>query len=342
MKTILNNMEYTAIDLFAGIGGLSLGFKQNGFKTIFANDNDKGAAETFKHNFPEVNFSDEDVHNITEDQLKKIIGDKKINIVMAGIPCQSFSMAGYRIRNNIDMTEDPRHYLFKEFIRIVGIVNPDVVLIENVKGILSIKDGKIKNLIIKGLNDLGYNVDYKILNSADYGVPQTRERVIFIGNKHGFENKFPEPTHDKNDYVGVGNVLKKVPGLNHEPRFLTGDTLKRMQLIKPGENWTSLPEELQTGSRHSGAFGRLHPDKPSKTLLTRSDTPTVGYVTHPTEHRTLTVREGARIQGFPDDFELKGFKISQYKQVGNAVPVGLSDALALEIKSLLARIHKQE
>jgi DNA (cytosine-5)-methyltransferase 1 len=334
--------NYTIVDLFSGIGGLSLGFKEHGFKNIFSSDFDQGVSETFQHNFPDVNFSKEDIKDLTEERLKEIVKNEKINVVMAGIPCQSFSMAGYRIRNDVDASDDPRHFLYKEFMRVVKILNPDVVLIENVKGILSIKKGEIKDLIMKELENLGYNVDCRVLNSADYGVPQTRERVIFIGNKFGLKNIFPKGTHNPQNYVGVGTVLKDIKGSNHEPRFLTGDTLKRVKLIKPGENWTSLPKDLQTKSRHSGAFGRLDPDKPSRTLLTRADTPTVGYVTHPTEHRTLTVRESARIQGFPDDFEFKGSKSSQYKQVGNAVPVGLSRALASEIKSLLMRIHEQE
>lgn len=326
--------QYKIVDLFAGVGGLSMGFDDNGFTTVMANDFDEDAANTFKTNHPHVKFIDGDVAKIDKKLIKETIGDTQIDVMMGGIPCQSFSMAGRRIRKGIDNSDDPRHFLYKEYFRLLDILKPKVAVIENVKGILSSHDGEIIKEILISFKDRGYKADYKLLDASDYGVPQARQRVVIIANKIGQDNVFPDK-HEKK--IPVGEVLKDVPddAHNHEKRYLTGKTLERVKLIKPGQNWTFLPEELQTKSIHSGAYGRIDPSKPSKTLTTRFDTPSVGYVTHPTENRTLTVREGARIQTFPDNFVFTGARMKQYKQVGNAVPVKLGYELSKGIKKML-------
>jgi len=192
--------------------------------------------------------------------------------------------------------------------------------------------GTVKDEIVRELEKRGYKTDYKVLNASQHGVPQKRERVFFIANKLGKDNIFPE---HKKEVTNVGSVLNNIKGENHEPRELKGATLERVKLIKQGENWTSLPKKLQTKSVHSGAYGRINPNEPSRTLTTRFDTPSVGYVTHPYENRTLTVREGARIQTFPDSYVFRGNRMSQYRQVGNAVPVQLASEVAKGIKKML-------
>lgn len=326
---------YNVVDLFSGVGGLSLGFIESGFNLVLANDNDPEIAETFIANHPETKFILDDIHNISKETLAKYLLNKKIDVLVGGVPCQSFSMVGYRTTGKEKNINDPRNFLFKEFIRIAKILEPKVIIIENVKAILSSHKGKIRDEIIEELNKLGYEVDVQVLNSADYGVAQLRERAIFLANNMGKKNIFPDKTHNPSNYVPVIEVLKNVPTANHEPRQLRGKVLERVRLIKPGENWRSLPLELQTGSKHSGAYGRLDPNKPSRTLTTRFDTPPGGYVTHPYEDRAITVREGARIQGFPDEFKFKGSKVSQYKQVGNAVAIGVSRALAKSVIKML-------
>lgn len=318
-----------------------MGFEQNGFETLFANDFDEYAAETYKYNHKKTPFIDGDVSKISEKQIFRIIGDKEVDLVVGGIPCQSFSMAGYRIRRGIDNSEDPRHFLYKEFFRILDIVKPKIAIIENVKGILSSHGGGVVKDILLSFENRGYKADYKLLDASDYNVPQARERVIIMANKIGANNIFPVKSHQK---IAVGDVLKDIPknAPNHEPRKLSGITLKRVQMIKPGQNWTNLPTELQTKSIHSGAYGRIDPAKPSRTLTTRFDTPSVGYVTHPYEDRTLTVREGARIQTFPDDFVFCGPRLKQYKQVGNAVPVQLSYAISKGVKEMLDAFYKNQ
>ncbi len=326
--------NYNTVDLFAGVGGLSLGFNKNGFKTIFANDIDGYAGETFINNHKDVEFFVGDIKKLNAKDLKKYIGGEKIHILMGGIPCQSFSMAGYRIRKGIDNSDDPRHFLYKEFFRILDIIKPPIALIENVKGILSNNNGLILEEIMNSFTNRGYKVDYKLLDASKYGVPQIRQRVFIVATTLDTEILFPK---EKNTVIPVGDVLKNIPEnlANHEKRFLRDKSLDRASRLLPGQNWKDLPKHLQTKSIHSGAYGRIDPSLPARTITTRFDTPSVGFVTHPTEDRTLTVREGARIQTFPDNFIFYGPKMSQYKQVGNAVPVKLAYEVSKGIKKML-------
>lgn len=341
MKMVNMDGRYNIVDLFCGVGGLSLGFNLNGYKTIFANDIDKDASNTFKLNHPDVPFLQRDIAKIVTEEILQIIGNNKVHVLMAGIPCQSFSMSGYRIRKGIDNSEDPRHFLYREFFRIMDILQPDVVLIENVKGILSSHSGAIVKDIKYSLNERQYFCQHRLLNASQYGVPQIRERVFIIGNKLGESIIFPKKQCRQIPVsVVLNNIDKQLH--NNEKRYLTGITLQRMKLIKPGENWRKLPKELQTKSIHSGAYGRIDPNKPSRTLTTRFDSPPVGYVTHPLENRTLTVREGARIQTFPDDFIFTGKRMQQYKQVGNAVPVKLSYEVSKGIKVMLDTFYENQ
>ncbi len=333
-------VKYKIIDLFSGVGGLSLGFSNTKFDLVLGADIDTDAGNTFIQNHPKSKFYLGDIKNLNASQIKKLIGNTKIDILVGGVPCQSFSMVGNRTTKKEGNLNDPRHYLFREFIRVAKILKPKIVVIENVKGILSAHKGEIKNEIINELEKIGFKVDYKLLNSAEYGVAQLRERVVFLGNNLGIKNIFPKKTHSSQNYVCIKEVFKNLPKINHEPRPLKGKVLERVKLIKPGENWKVLPKELQTGSKHSGAYGRLDPNQPSRTLTTRFDTPPGGYVTHPKENRAITVREGARSQSFPDNFVFTGNRSSQYRQVGNAVPVGLSKALSLGILKMLASTSK--
>lgn len=325
------------IDFFAGVGGLSLGFTSKGAELVFANDFDKAASQTFRLNHRNVPFHEGSIENLDLDTIKSLgVDTSDIDVIMGGVPCQAFSMAGKRIRTTSKDKVDERIYLFRHFLRFVREINPKVVLIENVRGITSMLGGEVMREISSSLSGLGYEVNWKYLNAADFGAPQVRIRTIILANRIKVENIFPEPIVDKENWVPVRDVLQNLPALNHEPRFLTGLALQRVSNILPGENWTSLPKELQTKSVHSGAYGRLDPNQPARTLTTRFDTPSVGYVTHPEENRTLTVREGARIQGFPDDFEFCGTKMDQYKQVGNAVSPYMSFALAESVAEMLS------
>ena len=327
------NKKPTFIDLFAGVGGMSLGFIDAGFDLLCAIDFDEDCYNTFKRNHKNVPFICDDVKKLSRKKLESY-NVFSVDVVVAGIPCQSFSFAGKRNRERFARKEDDRNYLFKEVIRISKMLNPKIVVFENVKGILSLKNGKIKQQIVNDLAKIGYSADWKILDASNFGTPQKRERVVFVANKMGIDNIFPKVKKDAKIKT-VGDVFKNVKGPNHVPRELRGVVLKRVKLVDEGQNWKNLPKHLQTKSVHSGAYGRLNSSEPSRTILTRFDTPSVGYVVHPKKDRVITVREAARLQDFPDDFEFTGSLLSQCRQVGNAVPVNMARSIANSVKKML-------
>ncbi len=364
--------KYKVIDLFAGCGGFSLGFKKAGFNIIKAVEFDKQIAQTYEHNHIGTKIYVEDISKIdTEEFFTRGESD----VIIGGPPCQGFSMAGSRIRNN-GFLNDPRNYLFKHYVNIVRIVRPKIFILENVKGILTMQKGEIFNEILKTFSNKiffegdKYYVHYKVVKATDYGIPQKRERVILIGvlNKdfdidYAFnqvkiklENKdsnFFNPVSTWDAISDLGNPTdtglvstqkasnyyqKQIQstGRNTTNHMITNhskQTLKRMQKIEEGENWMKLKESIN--SVHSGSYGRLEKDKPAVTITTRFDTPSGGRFIHPIENRTITPREAARLQSFPDNFEFKGSKGSICKQIGNAVPPKLSYFLANLINYIL-------
>jgi len=327
----------SVVDLFAGVGGLSSGFVATGHALLFASDFDRAASATFTHNHPGVPFYLESIENLDPHFVMEELGLRKgeLDVLVGGVPCQAFSMAGIRIRKESQGQLDERVYLFRHFLRFARALNPKVIVIENVPGILSMLNGAVIDEIKSSLETLGYEVSWKLVNAADHGAPQLRTRAIILANRLSKHNTFPTPEFSKDTYKTIREAFRNLPELNHEPRPLSGLTLERVKLLKQGENWTHLPEQLRTKSVHSGAYGRLRFDAPARTLTTRFDTPSVGYVTHPIEHRALTVREGARIQGFSDNFEFLGTRMQQYKQVGNAVSPYMSLAIAKSVNTMI-------
>jgi DNA (cytosine-5)-methyltransferase 1 len=330
----------TVVDLFAGVGGLSLGFEELGFDLVFANEKDTAAARTLRRNHPGVLVDESSIEDLSPNKLIEL-GQlpSHVDVLVGGVPCQAFSMAGIRIRTAQKDLLDERIYLFRHFLKFAEALKPKYVIIENVRGITSMLNGQVLEEIFSSLQKLGYQVEWRYLNAADFGAPQLRIRTVIIAALRDLPIVFPAATFDSDNYKTVGEALKDLPLANHQPRPLSGIALERVRLLKQGQNWTNLPVELQTKSIHSGAYGRLSLDKPARTLTTRFDTPSVGYVTHPTENRCLTVREGARIQGFPDDFIFEGTTMQQYRQVGNAVSPFMSRAIAKQISISLDRIE---
>ncbi|MCT7447163.1 DNA cytosine methyltransferase [Aliarcobacter skirrowii] len=304
---------------------------------------------------------------ISQKNIKEIFDNKSCtcDVIFGGPPCQGFSMSGYRIRNKTPFLEDKRNLLFKEFIRMVKYLNPKVFVIENVPGILNYDDGSVKGEIFLAFKKLGYDIEAKVLCAADYGVPQLRNRAFFIGNRIGIDSNelFPEQTHIKENYITISDAISDIPSLNAGENFgeleytknhglteyqsrLRGDnkilynhsstkhkneTLKILSMIKQGQTMKDLPENLRTKSVHSGAYGRMEENKPAYTLTTRLNTPSVGRITHPTQDRTITPREAARIQSFPDSFKFIGDITSIGMQIGNAVPPVLAEAIGNKI-----------
>lgn len=315
--------------------------------------------------------ADKDVKDSSYD-MKGIFKslDKKCDIIIGGPPCQGFSMAGNRIRNGVDFFSDKRNLLFLEYYRMVKALMPKVFIIENVQGILNYNNGKTAEEIKTKFEALGYNVHSELLCAAEYGVPQLRKRAFFIGNKIGLESKnlFPEPTHAPESYIkvweAIGDLPQLEPGIkldpfavkdyklsesvfqnkmrsnknlvyNHSSSCPSPKTIEILKLIKPGEGIKDLPKSYHTGSVHSGAYGRMDPNKPSYTITTRLNTPSVGRITHPFKHRTITPREAARIQSFDDSYRFFGNITSLGIQIGNAVPPLLAYNIAKKIKEFL-------
>jgi DNA (cytosine-5-)-methyltransferase len=335
------------IDLFCGIGGLSLGFEQAGFEVCAAVDMWADAVKTYNHNRKEKVAKVISVEDFNEKELSSIIATEKITGIIGGPPCQGFSTVGKR---EID---DPRNKMYLEFYKAVKLVNPDFFVIENVKGMLTLNKGAfVKDLLKRfGEDGLGYTISYQLLNAADYGIPQNRYRVFYVGIKNK-KFVFPEPfdykltakdgisdlegaTQEKygsepqNDFQRAmrGNIKKP---LNQDYTTHTEKTISIISQVPDGGNIRDLPEEIWHVRKYNKAFERMGTFKPSNTI----DTGHRNYF-HYSEPRIPTVRESARIQSFPDSFEILGTRGSQYKQVGNAVPPMLSKIIAERIKTEL-------
>lgn len=359
------------IDLFAGCGGLSLGFMKSGYSVEKAVEYDEKIANTYKMNHPEVEVIVDDIRNIDQSGIFKS-GDA--DVIIGGPPCQGFSMAGARIRNGF--IDDPRNYLFKHYFNVVKTVKPKAFVMENVKGIMTMQNGKIFEEILKIFSDPEmldgepYKLNYRVVKAVEFGVPQKRERMIIIGTRNIdfdfnalWEQTRKEILHDYPHYFdmvtiedAIGNLgvtsddgsinnpkpitdYQKYLATNREK--LTNHTrtnhsriaVDRMSRVANGENFMALEETIN--SVHSGSYGRLCWDEQAPTITTRFDTPAGGRFIHPIEDRTLSPREAARIQSFPDDFVFYGNKTSICKQIGNAVPPKVSYFLARLISKII-------
>ena len=340
-------MKYRIIDLFCGIGGFSYGFEMTRkFETILGVDFWDVALSTFSRNHPKTNVVQGDVTKLENSFFEEYAG--KADVIIAGPPCQGFSMSGKR-----DIF-DVRNSLFHEVVRIVSVVQPKVVVIENVVGLLSMvtPDGKaVKDEIENDLRALGYQVQHRVLLASDYGVPQNRKRVIFIASKKG-DIVYPSPTVEKP--VTVGDALGNIPEdgklyttpqneyqkmmsgrpeiLNHNPIKHAPLIVKRMHSVPQGGNWQDIPLELgQGGGVHSNNYRRLKWDEPSITIKHVSKS----MIIHPIFDRTPTIREVARIQSFDDNFEILGTIYNQHQQLANAVPPLLGKAIADSVYKML-------
>jgi DNA (cytosine-5)-methyltransferase 1 len=343
------------IDLFSGVGGLSHGFEDVGFEPVVAIDFWDDAIKTYNHNRIDKVGIAMDVTKFNDELLPNILKEHKIDGIIGGPPCQGFSTA--RLSNateKIGKVNESRNHLYLEFFRTVDIVRPKFFLIENVRGLVSANKGAFVKDIIERFGGIGYNVTYKILNASDYGVPQNRQRVFFIGLLEG-QFEFPEKfafkvstkeaikdliksneddiqkysTTSKNEYQKLmrnGNKTVK----NHEITIHNEQTTNVISMVPDGGNIKSLPPEYWEIRKYNKAFQRMNSEFPSNTI----DTGHRNYF-HYEANRIPTARESARIQSFPDSFEFLGTKGSQYKQIGNAVPPLLAKVLAEKIKTYL-------
>lgn len=348
------------IDLFAGVGGLSLGFEQEGFEVVLANEIDQSIANAYIKNRKDPKMIVADIKELPVESTFQSFHED-ISVVVGGPPCQGYSQKGQR-----KSIKDERNFLFRYFVNVVKEVRPQYFVMENVPNLLTTENGYFKNEIISLFNEIDYAITADILCASDYGVPQNRNRAFIIGKKGALESVSMPKKVDRRTTVwdaisdlnylnsGEGSEVQdyRMPAQSDYQRELRkGSTvlynhvvtnhskiaLERLAMIPPNGGKEFLPPEHLTKSIYSGTWTRMDADGVSVTITTRFDTPASGKFTHPYLDRAITVREAARIQSFPDTFRFYGTKTSQMKQVGNAVPPMLANAVARAIKDDILR-----
>lgn len=397
----------TFIDLFAAPGGLSLGFEMAGFRSLAAVDIDSKGMQTYSSNFPDSEIIIADVRKLESKTLMDRAGISRgdVDVITGGPPCQGFSITGrvkiaslakegrWNLKNHHPkFIDDPRNVLYREFVRIVRDLQPVAFVMENVPGMMSYKDGKIVKEIIEDFRKIGYRTEARILNAVQFGVPQIRKRIFFVGIRmdEGDSILWPQPTHkepantrislddfDSGDrlkppvtvWEAIGDLPDPVLGRprladvkleydkdpfsdyqkwarkgsegvhNHIARRHSERDVKVFSIMKEGQWWRDLPADIKKlyGYRDDifhDKMKRLRKDRPSWTVVAHLHKDGYMYI-HPTQPRTITVREAARLQSFPDTFIFRGFRTDQFKQVGNAVPPLLAKAVAMAVKEML-------
>lgn len=336
----MNKNNYM-IDLFSGCGGLSFGFEQAGFKCLIGVDIDPSALNTFSYNHKNAISLNLDLSKKESiDIIINKIHNRKIDLIVAGPPCQGFSLTGKREEDDI------RNKLFYSVFELAEKTAPNYIVIENVPGIATLYNGRARKAVINEFERLGYSLSEKLIYAPDYGVPQIRKRMFFVGIRNGKPFDFPHPTHTNNNYITCEQAIGDLPNLekelgneisdyisapiseyqksmrkkslkliNHVATKHTDLVVSVIKQVPEGGNHKNLPEGVGNSRKFNEAWTRYHSQKPSKTI----DTGHRNHF-HYRWNRVPTVRENARLQSFPDIFEFKGNKTQQYKQVGNAVP----------------------
>jgi len=346
-ERVSRDHHYTSIEIFAGCGGLALGLKYAGFEHLLLNEIDKKASTTLQNNIPSWNVINDDIHNVCFKEYKH-----KVDLLSGGFPCQAFSYAGNKMGFN-----DTRGTLFFEFARAVKEIEPKMFLAENVRGLMNHDNGRTLSTIKSVIYDIGYTlVEPKVLKAIYYKVPQKRERLFLIGIRNDLYNddlfRFPDPYHA---VLTMKDALKKGVLYSCDVPLSLGqkypDRKKEiLNHVPPGGCWRNLPVDLQKeymqksfylGGGKTGMARRLSWDEPSLTL-TCAPAQKQTERCHPEETRPLTVREYARIQTFPDNWQFYGSISSQYKQIGNAVPVNLAATVGRSLIRALNKIYQAE
>lgn len=350
--------KYKVMDLFAGVGGLSYGFAHNSsFEIVVANEIEKDIAAAYVLNHPDVKMINDDIRCLTAERINEALGGAKIDIIIGGPPCQSYSTLGKR-------KMDDRAHLFEEYCRVLSLVQPRLFLFENVSGLMSMQGGKLIEIIKAEFQKLGYHVKSKLLNAVDYGVPQYRERVILVGMKAENSFEYPAATHGEGfglqphrtveDAFSDLPVLKSGQGSteyaaapqNDYQRYLRAESdhleentaptngphlIRIMEALPDGGSKNDLPEELRPKSGYGNTYAKMWWRRPAPTVTRNFATPSSSRCVHPRDSRALTTREGARLQSFPDDYKFYGSRGMKNLEIGNAVPPLLSAALAEQV-----------
>ena len=353
--------QYNIVDLFAGVGGLSYGFSiLPQFNIIAANEIEKDISVAYKLNHPDVKMINCDINDLTEEFLNETLDGKKIDVVVGGPPCQSYSTLGKR-------QMDDRANLFLQYKRILKILKPTAFVFENVLGILSMDKGNLFRQIESEFKDLGYNLKSRVLDAVDFGVPQHRERVILVGFKGENNFVFPEPTHGEGlkPYVTLKDAIGDLPELksgeskknykdeatNDFLRFVRKNSsdiveehcspkngehlIKIMETLKEGQSKNDLPEDIRPKSGYGNTYAKLWWERPSTTITRNFACPSSSRCIHPRDSRAMSIREGARLQSFPDDYKFYGSDGMKRLEIGNAVPPLLSMVIAKQMLEAL-------
>lgn len=367
----------TAIDLFCGAGGLSAGLQMAGFEVLAGNDLFDAAGRTFEATHPKAKFFGQPIEDLDPEVLLREVGlvRGELTVLVGGPPCQAYS-----VYNHQRGMHDERSQLFRQYLRLVDALHPEWIVMENVAGIFSIAGGEAVHAIETELRALGYNVEYQIMRAEQFGVPQERRRVVFIGNRIGAPIRHPQPTHGPGlePLVTIEDAISDLPELSNgedpglqnyakEPssnyqRLLRGNAtvvtchaaprlgqvnIDRIAHIPPGGSWRDIPFELLPAgmkrakrSDHTKRYGRMTWDGLACTILTKCDIHWGAYL-HPAQDRAISVREAARLQSFPDSFEFAGSKTEQYVQVGNAVPPLVGKAIGETLLQIIEELDDE-
>ena len=320
---------YNVVDLFSGCGGLTKGFEDAGFRSILGVEIDPDAAKTYDANFKDAAVWSGDIHDLSNEEALRMIDGQEVHVLTGGFPCQGFSVAGER------NPDDERNQLFRQMIRFTELFNPMFVVCENVPGIITMDDGRFMNEIFDSFRDIGYTITARVLESADFGVPQYRPRTFFIANRFGEDNPYPIELLEQKDHVTIEEAiddLKEVPrdaSINHEWTAHRKDTIERIKKVKPGHSLYDT---------YADAFKRQYRGLPSMTVKENHG----GTHIHHDLDRCISAREMARLQSFPDDFFFQGTMKRAMFQLGNAVPPLLAKHVALALRPTLARLTNHE
>lgn len=333
-------MDFTYIDLFSWAWWFSLGFEKAWYKNIFSIDFEKSYCETYRKNFPKHTLIEKDISKLSDNEVIELVGNQKVDVIIWWPPCQGFSMAWSIWRNFID---DPRNHLFLEFARIVSIVQPEIFVMENVARLFTHNNWKTKEQILDKFHDLGYTVTVDVVNMVNYWVPQKRSRVIFIWTKSGERINVPRATNSV--FKSIKDAIGHFPRLesgeksnipNHEAMNHSEQMLFKMSHLKDWWNREQIPEEIRPKSWDIRKYIRYNSNDPSICI-----TWDMRKVFHYSQNRSLTVRELAAIQSFPDDFQFCWSKISQQQQVWNSVPPLFATILAKYLKDFQKNAKKK-
>ena len=352
--------KYNVMDLFAGVGGLSYGFSQlSEFNIIVANEIERDISIAYSLNHPEVKMLNCDINCLTEDILKDALSEQNIDVVVGGPPCQSYSTLGKR-------RMDDRANLFMQYKRILMILQPRAFVFENVVGILSMDKGRLFEQIKKEFEEIGYILKYKVLNAVDFGVPQYRERVILVGFRGDNNFEYPIPTHGAGlkPYVTLSQAIGDLPVLKsgqssveyssiidndflkfvrtkssilteHNAPNNGAHLIKIMETLQDGQGKDDLPEDIRPKSGYGNTYAKLWWDRPSTTITRNFACPSSSRCIHPRDSRAMSIREGARLQSFPDNYKFYGSDGMKRLEIGNAVPPLLSMAIAKQMLKAL-------